>query len=263
VSPPVSTTRSTREPRRSKVEAFDRDAAQNDGYVYTTGQRLSSQLATRNMSDLVLSCYAFEGKRVADVGCGDGFMTARYWEEGHPAWMVGADPAPEAIKVAKRRYPGPGSYPGSYPRSYPGLDFVVAEGRRLPWADDSFDVALLHAMLHHDPSPRDTIREGFRVAREVVILEPNGNNLGLKFIEKASRYHREHQERSYSTRKLLRWVSECGGTVVRERIEGLVPMFCPDWIAHGTKAVERLVERSATLSYLGCAVVCIVARRTA
>lgn len=249
----MSTTRSTGEPLRAKVEAFDRDAVENDGYVYTTGQRLSSRLATRNMSDLVLSCYAFEGKRVADVGCGDGFMTARYWEEGHPAWMVGADPAPEAIKVAKRRYPSP--------LSEGGIDFVVAEGRRLPWADDSFDVALLHAMLHHDPSPRDTIREGFRVAREVVILEPNGNNLGLKVIEKASRYHREHQERSYSTRKLLRWVSECGGSVVRERIEGLVPMFCPDWIAKGTKAVERLVERSATLSYLGCAVVCIVARR--
>ncbi len=255
----MSATRCTGEPLRAKVEAFDRDAAQNEGYIYTTGQRLSSRLATRNMSDLVLSCYAFEGKRVADVGCGDGFMTARYWEEGHPAWMVGADPAPEAIKVARRRYPSPRLDSGPYS----GLDFVVAEGRRLPWADDSFDVALLHAMLHHDPSPRDTIREGFRVAREVVILEPNGNNLGLKFIEKASRYHREHQERSYSTRKLLRWVSECGGTVVRERIEGLVPMFCPDWIAHGTKAVERLVERSATLSYLGCAVVCIVARRTA
>ena len=245
----MSTTRSTGERLRAKVEAFDRDAAENDGYVYTTGQRLSSRLATRNISDLVLSCYDFEGKKVTDVGCGDGFMTARYWEEGHPGWMVGADPAPEAIKVAKRRYPGP------------GIDFVVAEGRRLPWADDSFDVALLHAMLHHDPSPRDTIQEGFRVAREVVILEPNGNNLGLKVIEKASRYHREHQERSYSTRRLLRWVSECGGTVVRERIEGLVPMFCPDWIARGTKTVERLVERSATLSYLGCAVVCIVARR--
>jgi ubiquinone/menaquinone biosynthesis C-methylase UbiE len=241
----------TKDPLRAKVEAFDRDAIEHNGYIYTTDQRKSSQMATANMRRLVRGCYSFEGKRVADVGCGDGFMTERFWEEAKPAWMVGADPAPEAIKVAKGRRPASTT-----------LDFVVADGHYLPWADDSFDVALLHAMLHHDHRPKDTIKEAFRVAREIVILEPNGNNVGLKVIEKASRYHREHQERSYASRKLLRWVGECGGTVVRERFAGLVPMFCPDWMASTTKTVEPVVERSALLSYLGCAVICVVARRT-
>ena len=84
---------------------------------------------------------------------------------------------------------------------------------------------------------------------------------GLKVIEKASRYHREHHERSYPTRRLLRWVRESGGTVVHQEFGGLVPMFCPDWVARTAKALEPRVERSPLLRYLGCAVLVVVARR--
>ncbi len=234
---------------KSEVEVFDRDATTNDGYVYTTHQRLSSLLATRRLSDLILGATSFEGKSVLDIGCGDGFFTERHWEEGRPDRIVGVDPAPAAIKLAQARRP-----------SAP-LSFVVGDGHRLPWGSDSFDLALIQGVLHHDDDPVQSIREAFRLAPEVLILEPNGNNLGLKVIEKASRYHREHGERSYPPRRLLRWIRDCGGTVVHQQFGGLVPMFCPDWVARSAKALEPAVERSPALRWLGCAVLVVVARR--
>jgi hypothetical protein len=105
------------------------------------------------------------------------------------------------------------------------------------------------------------IREAFRLAPEVLIHEPNGNNFGLKIIEKTSRYHREHHEKSYSSRRLRRWVEEAGGEVVSQRFAGFVPMFCPDWLARLMKGAEPLLERLPLLNALGCAVYVLVARR--
>ncbi|TMK40013.1 MAG: class I SAM-dependent methyltransferase [Actinobacteria bacterium] len=236
-------------PQSSKVQPFDRDAGEGGGYVYTTNQRTSSRIALQRHFDLIREAVTFDGRRVLDIGCGDGFSTERFFDEGSPRRMVGLDPAPSAIGVATGR------------RTDPGLHFVVGDGHRLPWPDDSFDLVLIQGVLHHDDHPVATVREAFRVAPEVLILEPNGNNMGLKVIEKASRYHREHHERSYPTRRLLRWVEECGGTVVHTRFGGFVPMFCPDWMAQVAKALEARVEASSLLAYLGCAVIVVVARR--
>lgn len=240
----------TGDPLRAAIEAFEHDASEGDGYVYTSNNRLSSRLATDTMQRLILGAVSLEGKSVLDVGCGDGYFTERYALKGRPRLMVGLEPAGAAVKVARKR------------RTGADLHFLVGDGHRLPYADDSFDVVMLNAMLHHDPAPRKTISEAFRVAPEVVILEPNGNNVGLKVIEKASRYHREHQERSYFPHTLLRWVVECGGTPLSHRFGGLVPMFCPDWMARTTKLVEPLVERYRPLAYLGCAVIAVSARRS-
>ena len=49
---------------KAKVEVFERDAATNDGYVYTTAGRLSSRLATRKLSDLILGAVSFEGEMI-------------------------------------------------------------------------------------------------------------------------------------------------------------------------------------------------------
>ena len=53
----------------------------------------------------------------------------------------------------------------------PALHPQVFDGGRLPYADDSFDVALLLTVLHHIPRPDDTIAEARRVARRVIIME--------------------------------------------------------------------------------------------
>lgn len=233
-----------------KVEVFDRDAAGGEGYVYTTRDRLSSRLANENLEDLILGAVRLTDRNVLDIGCGDGYFTRRFWDRTRPKSLVGLDPAPKAIEVAEAK------------KEDRPIRYVAGDGHHLPWPDDSFDVVTIQGVLHHDDYPWKTIREAFRVAPEVVILEPNGNNLGLKVIEKASRYHREHHERSYPTPRLLRWIREAGGAITVETFGGFVPMFCPDWVARLTKAVEPAIERIEGLRALACAVVVVVARRT-
>jgi len=231
------------------VDVFDRDAAAHAGYLYTATDRLSSRLAVDRNAAVILHMAQFGGRRVLDVGCGDGFSTIRYWDSGQVGEMVGVDGAAKAIEVANANK-----------RDRP-IQFAVADMHAVPYPDSSFDVVLLQGVLHHDEHADAAIREAFRLAPEVVILEPNGNNPGLKVIEKVSPYHREHNEKSYSPRQLRRWIEEAGGTVLRERFAGFVAMFSPDWLARGMKRVEPLVEGLPLVNAVGCAVYVVVAAR--
>ena len=235
----------------SRVDIFDQDALSHGGYVYTSGGRLSSRLATTRSTDVILELGRFAGRSVLDMGCGDGFYTIQYWDAGRPRLLVGVDAARNAVRVAN-------DSKGTRP-----IRFAVGDIHRLPYADDSFDVALLQSILHHDDDPEDIIREAFRIAPEILLHEPNGYNAGLKLIEKVSRYHREHGEQSYSPRRLRGWIRKHGGRVCRQKFAGFVPMFCPDPMARAMKAVEPAVEAIGLVSSMLCAVYVVVAARPA
>jgi SAM-dependent methyltransferase len=235
--------------QRKNVDVFDRDAERNKGYLYTKSPRLSCRLATQRSTDAILATGCLRNQSVVDVGCGDGFYTIRFWDRAQPKSMVGVDPAGHAIAVAN-------SNKGNRP-----MQFLVANAHQLPFPDNSFDLALVQSILHHDDNPRSVIREAFRVAPEILVHEPNGNNPGLKIIEKISRYHLEHNEKSFTSNQLRRWIEERGGVIIYQRFAGFVPMFCPSVVARAMKTIEPLVEALPFLNTLGCAVTVIVARR--
>src|SRR2546421_1477127 len=85
------------------VEPFNRDAAGNEGYLYTTNASLSSKMATRRSTTIILATGRFMGRSVLDLGCGDGFFTFRFWDHGKPRSMVGVDAAEKAVEVANRK----------------------------------------------------------------------------------------------------------------------------------------------------------------
>jgi SAM-dependent methyltransferase len=228
---------------------FDKDASVHGGYLYTATDRLSCKLATGRSLDVILSTGEFAGRSIIDLGCGDGFYTMRYWDQARPRAVTAVDAAASAVEVANRQ------------KADRPIVFQVADVHHLPFPENSFDVALLQSVLHHDDKPADAIREAFRVAPRILIHEPNGNNFGLKIIEKTSRYHIEHGEKSYGSRRLVRWVEQAGGEVVWRRFAGFVPMFSPDWLARAMKAVEPALERTPGLRALGCALFVLVARR--
>ena len=235
--------------QRKNVNVFDRDAETNKGYYYTKSVRLSCRLATQRSMDAILATERLCNRSVVDVGCGDGFYTIRFWDRAQPKSMVGLDPAGHAIAVANTN------------KENRLVQFLVGDAHQLPFSDNSFDVALVQSILHHDDNPKDVIREAFRVATEIVIHEPNGNNLGLKVIEKLSRYHREHNEKSYTSSQMRRWIEESGGVIAYQRFAGFVPMFCPSVIARTMKVLEPVVEALPLVSKFACAVTVIVARR--
>jgi SAM-dependent methyltransferase len=230
--------------------AFDRDVERFGSYLYTRDDRLSTRLATGRGLKMVAETGEFAGRTVVDIGCGDGHLSVKLFDAARPASVTGVDVAERAVEAARERA-------GDRP-----MTFRVGSAYDLPLEADCADVALFLGVLHHLDEPARAIREGFRVAPTVVIYEPNGYNPGLKVIEKASSYHREHEERSYPAARLRAWLQGAGGEVVHERFGGFVPMFAPDLLARAMKLAEPVVERTP-LRKVGCAVYLAVARRPA
>ncbi len=239
------------EPLERNIVSFDRDVAHNNGYMYTTNARLSSELANRRLTNATLDLVDLEGKKVVDVGCGDGTYTIDLFDRGRPALLQGVDPAREAVDSARQKI-----------GQRANLNFAAHSAYQLPNADDSFDVCHLRGVLHHLDRPVDALREAFRLAPALVVIEPNGYNPVVKLLERFSAYHVDHDEKSYAPRRLDRWISELGGQVVRRQWVGLVPFFCPDWFARTMKVIEPAVEKTPLVRTFTCGVYAFLARRT-
>jgi ubiquinone/menaquinone biosynthesis C-methylase UbiE len=88
------------------------------------------------------------GDRVLDVGAGTGALTAELVRRGaHPA---ATEPAPAFAESLRRRFPD--------------LDVREAPAEELPWADDSFDVALAQLVVAFMSDAPAGVREMARVA---------------------------------------------------------------------------------------------------
>lgn len=233
----------------SGAKPFDADVAERNGYQYTTHAKLSSHLANARISDAVLRSIDFAGKRVIDIGCGDGIYTREFVDTGTAANVVGVDPSKEAIEVAQAASDGN------------RISFEHGSAEALNWAEDSFDIAHLRGVLHHAEGPEKALAEALRVAPLVIVVEPNGYNLGVKALERFSSYHRDHEERSFSARRLDRWMHDSGGDIVARRWIGQVPFFCPDWFARLAKMVEPVSERLPLVRCAVCAQYLFVASR--
>ena len=106
---------------------------------------------------------AFEplaGRRLLDIGCGAGALARTLADRG--ARVVGIDPNPQALAVAREAVPAAG--------------FRRAEAESLPFADGSFDGAIFLNSLHHVPevAMHRALEEVARVvepAGRVVVVE--------------------------------------------------------------------------------------------
>lgn len=234
---------------RTTENPFQTDVTSNDGYRYTTNAGLSSRLANRRMTRAMLAATDFAGKRVLDVGCGDGTYSIELAAEGGSTTVHALDPVRSAVEVAGRKH------------GRTGITFGVASAYELPFTGGSFDIVALRGVLHHMDEPRRAIAEALRVAGVVAVIEPNGYNPVLKLLERFSRYHIEHGERSYAPRRLDRWASDLGGRVVRRQWVGLVPMFAPDQLARILKRIEPVLERVPLLRCVTLAQYVITVRR--
>lgn len=225
--------------RERNVARFERDVESHAGYLYT-GDKLSCRLSNRRMTEAILALARPAGRRVLDVGCGDGTYTLELALAGARE-VVGIDAAEAAVARARERA-----------QDLPNVRFEVADVTVFEPREPRFDVAVVRGILHHLYDAEAAIDRICRSARRVVVVEPNGYNPVLKVLERVSPYHREHEEKSYAPRRLDRWFEARGGRVERSLYVGLVPMFCPDWMARGCKRLEPWVERTPGLRALCC-----------
>ncbi len=107
--------------------------------------------------------------RVVDFGCGagrSGRMLMPLLPEG--STYTGIDQSAELLEEARRVFAG----------SPYEADFMQGDVHRVPFADDSYDVAFGHAVLMHIPDPMVALSEMIRVTRHggmVITCDANRN----------------------------------------------------------------------------------------
>lgn len=126
--------------RREMIGRFRRALADPE----RAGDRFASGLAQRTIATFPLR---LEGARVLDLGCGAGWYAPLLAEAG--ADVVAADNDPEMVARAAAHVP----------------EAVVADARRMPFPDASFEGVLCSNVLEHTPEPTAVIMEIERVLR--------------------------------------------------------------------------------------------------
>jgi SAM-dependent methyltransferase len=91
--------------------------------------------------------------QVLDVGCSAGLMTREV--SRHVAFTVGVDPDPAAMHYARAHVAEAGR-----------LAFVRCSGEKLPFADETFDIALCNHVYEHANDPVALMHEVARVLRK-------------------------------------------------------------------------------------------------
>jgi SAM-dependent methyltransferase len=91
------------------------------------------------------------GHRVIDVGCGPGAALRELVPLLGPEMVAGVDPSQPFVAAARERFPG--------------VVIRQASAEELPFADDTFDVALAQLVVHFMRDPVVGLREMARVTR--------------------------------------------------------------------------------------------------
>ena len=92
----------------------------------------------REVLETIVRAGGLEGRRVLDAGCGTGLVAAALAGRTR---VTGVDPEPEMLAVARRRLP-------------PEVELLRASAEELPFADASFDAAVLRLVVHLLDRPR-------------------------------------------------------------------------------------------------------------
>lgn len=88
-------------------------------------------------------------QKILDVGCGSGIL-AKKIQEKLRAEIIGID------IVDHRLFPIP---------------FQIFDGKKIPFPDNYFDVAIISFVLHHTDNPKEILEETKRVAKKIIIFE--------------------------------------------------------------------------------------------
>jgi SAM-dependent methyltransferase len=188
---------------------------------------------------------------VLDVGCGTGALAQRLAGIGYD--VVGVDPSQGMLEVMRVRSPETRA--------------VKASGTSLPFDDDSFDLVLTVAAMHHIADPdgiRRTLAEMVRVAKpsgRILVWDhnprnPYWSNLMARVPQDTG------EERLIGEREIVTGLNAAGAQVLRSDQLGLVPDFTPRPVIRAAAVVERLFERTPYVRKFAAHNVVLARKRT-
>jgi ubiquinone/menaquinone biosynthesis C-methylase UbiE len=224
--------------QENNITTFNIDVLKKGQYLYTDKANVSSRLATARQSLEIIrliKTYVGQHKKILDVGCGDGTYTMELFKAVAAEFILGFDPADVAVNAAQKKVP-------KHQQRQILFKTINIYDIASHFKKGIFDVAVVRGVLHHLADAPQAIAEIAKVVDTVIVLEPNGYNPILKVIEKTSRYHTEHEEKSYWPPTLLSWFRRHGYYLVEQRFVCIVPYFCSAPLARLLKFIEPLFE---------------------
>jgi ubiquinone/menaquinone biosynthesis C-methylase UbiE len=177
------------------------------------------------------------GAAILDVGCGTGALAGRLADRGYR--VTGVDPSDGMLEVMRQ--------------ARPQVTAVQASGTELPLDNDSFDLTLTVAAMHHIAAPdavRRTLAEMVRVTRpggRVLIWDHNPRNPYWSNL--MGRVPQDTgEERLIPAEEVISGLTTAGAQVLSNQQLGLVADFTPPAAIRAAAAAERLFERTPYLS---------------
>ncbi|MCT4638555.1 MAG: methyltransferase domain-containing protein [Bacteroidales bacterium] len=229
---------------KKNVKQFNEDVLKNRGYFYTTNAPVSSVFANKRISTEVFKLISkIKPQSVLDIGCGDGIYTNEI-KLGFPDIEVsGFDYSEEAINVACNNYKDMKFY---------RMDIYKIEDN----IHKTYDLCVIRGLLHHLSDPFGALSEVSKICKNIIIVEPNGNNPILKIIEKTSKYHIEHEEQSFSSKLFKSKLSENRLEIEELKFIGFIPYFFNPFLAKVIWKLQPVLEKVYILKkYFGAQIV--------
>jgi SAM-dependent methyltransferase len=166
-----------------------------------------------------------------DVGCGTGVLAERLAGAGYR--MVGVDPSAGMLEMLEARTPL--------------VRAVHASGTSLPFDDDSFDLVLTVAVMHHIADP-DDVRQ--TLAEMVRVVKPSGRVLVWDHNPRNPYWGRlmarvpqdTGEERLIGEDEIVTGLRSAGAQILLSRQLGAVPDFTPPRAIRRAAALERALE---------------------
>lgn len=119
--------------------------------------------------DLIKSRVHLKGKKILDMGCGEGVWAFKFAEETNPINVFGSDFDKEQIETIK-------AMSEEQRASIPAENFVTSPGEDLAFEDNTFDIVFHNEVLEHVQNDKKTIEECLRVLKPgglMIFFTPN------------------------------------------------------------------------------------------
>lgn len=233
----------------NNYKVFDQDVRETGNYLYTKNI-YSARLATRKQVEEIVSRIkkhtpVNKKLRILDIGCGDGTYSLELATKLNIQSFIGIDPAKEAVEAANLQIPK---------KLKNNINFKFGNIYQInkQFKPNQFDIVILQGILHHLDDPKKAITNLKSLSPLVIVLEPNGYNPLLKIIERTSAYHIAHKEKSYWPPLLNNWFKSAGFSPIDQSYIGIVPYFCPTWLAKLLKRVEPVFEQIPIFHKIYC-----------